>query len=189
MGILAQAAAAPGPTPSAGAYDLLETEILTGTAASVTFSSLNSTYGADYQHLQIRWTARTTSTADFDDQINLTFNSDTGSNYARHWLRGTGSSVTSNAGSSQSAAWGGWASSALDTANKFGAGVMDILDPFETTKYTTARVLTGGAAFGVGLLSGLWMNTAALTDITFDGNAGNFVAGCRFSLYGLRKAA
>jgi hypothetical protein len=41
---------------SLGSYDLLETEILTGTQASVEFTSLDSY--TDYQHFQIRGTLR-----------------------------------------------------------------------------------------------------------------------------------
>ena len=75
-------------------YDLLETEILTGTQSSVTFSSLNSTYGADYQHLQARcvW-----SGGGVVSSLRIELNGDTGSNYSLHVLYGNGSSVLSAA--------------------------------------------------------------------------------------------
>ena len=174
-----------------GTYDLLETEILTGSQASVTFSSLNSTYGADYQHLQVRFTSRITETVGGAGTFYVNVNGDTGSNYARHNLRGDGSSVLSYALTSSSTPDIGFTAGAESAANIFSAGVIDILDPFETTKYTTMRSASGLASGykEVWLGSVLWMNTAALTSISFETyGVWEFVTGSRFSLYGLRSA-
>ena len=189
LGILA----ASGIQVAAGAYDLLETEILTGTQASVTFSSLNSTYGADYQHLQIRMSLRSDRAGQDNDVPLMTFNSDTGSNYAWHWLQGDGSSVTSAASSSTTSMSFGYTSTAATSGTDvFASNVIDILDPFETTKYTTIRQLGGNRSSTRGfifLTSGVWMNTAALTDITIDQQYGsNWVSASRVSLYGLKGA-
>jgi hypothetical protein len=169
LGVLAAQAEAAAPA-AAGSYDLLETEILTGSQASVTFSSLNSTYGADYQHLQIRIVVRS-AVSESASQIALYLNGDTSSaNYAFHQLYGNGSTVGSE----------GYGSGTLGqitpivrtfgatgTADAFGAGVVDILDSFETSKYTTVRSLHGAAGVNaVGLTSGLWMNTNAVDSIT-----------------------
>jgi hypothetical protein len=178
---------------SFGSYDLLATEILTGSAASVTFSSLGD-YAADYQHLQIRGAIRTIRSGQTNSEASVRFNADTGSNYAHHFLRGTGSAVQSAAATSQtSISISDGTSSSTSTASSFSAVVLDILDPFETTKYTTTRHLFGNSAttyFGSGdirLASGLWMNTASLTSITFmDRNATAYDIGSRFSLYGIR---
>ena len=185
LGVLAAQAEAAAPAGVA-AYDLLETEILTGSQASVTFSSLDSTYGADYQHLQIRTVARTdrSSTVDF---AKMTLNG-ASSNYSRHYLLGDGSSVSSGAASGTSFLYGLRASAASDTADVFGVGVIDILDPFETTKNTTTRTFTG-ASGQLWFASGLYYVTDAITTITFTPEIGtNFVTGSRFSLYGLRSA-
>jgi len=168
--------------PAPSAYDLLETEILTGSQASVTFSSLNSTYGADYQHLQIRATHLHTAS---NGTILGQFNSDTGSSYRVHALRGNGSAVSSaDYGSRTSLVLG------VDVPNTTtpAAAVIDLLDPFETSKYLTVRSLAGyGSGGNINLYSGLWLNTAALTTITLTG-ATNFNTGSRFSLYGLKAA-
>jgi hypothetical protein len=74
LGVLAAQAEAAAPA-AAGSYDLLETEILTGTQASVTFSSLNSTYGADYQHLQLRIVTRDNRGISGTNNIRLQVNS------------------------------------------------------------------------------------------------------------------
>ena len=180
--------------PALSDYDLLETEILTGTQASVTFSSLDSTYGADYQHLQIRTTARSDRASDTNSRLYLRFNSDSGANYFSHELGGTGSSVFSAYINSYTGSYNTGivnihttpASSAA--TNVFGACVYDILDPFETTKYTTTRFFGGQAQSHnrVVLVSGAWANTDALTSITITDIHGNLISGSRFTLIGLK---
>ena len=182
LGVLA--AQAEGAVAAAGSYDLLETEILTGSQASVTFSSLNSTYGADYQHLQLRAVHLHTSS---NGTILGQFNSDTGSNYRVHALRGNGTAVSSaDYGSRTSLVLG------VDVPNTTTAAamVMDLLDPFNSNKYTTVRSLAGyGSGGNINLYSGLWLNTNALTTITLSSASGDFNTGSRFSLYGLKASA
>ena len=176
---------------AAGSYDLLETEILTGSQASVTFSSLNSTYGADYQHLQIRMTTRTTRAGD-GDFIYVRFNGVTSSSYSRHQLTGNGSSVSSYGAGSVTSIPTPDTTSAGSSADRFGAVVIDILDPFETTKNTTVRAF-GGANSGfnqIGLFSGAYFSTDAISSITLaSGNSASVAASSRFSLYGLKASA
>jgi hypothetical protein len=79
---------------------------------------------------------------------------------------------------------------ATATAGAFGADIIDILDPFKTTKNTTTRALVGqsGSFSRVALESGLWINTAAVTSISLVDVFGNFVQNSRFSLYGMRSS-
>jgi hypothetical protein len=186
LGILAQSRQA----VSAGSYDLLETVVLGSTSASVTFSSLNATYGSSYQHLQVRWAART-NRANTNDRLYMTFNGDTGNNVYTHQLFGNGSSVSSGSG------WGTTDPKVLmesallgasATANVFGSGVMDLLDPFETTKNKTVRALFGNSvAPRVELTSAVYLSTSAITTLSFSA-IGSLVAGSRFSLYGIKGA-
>ena len=193
LGVLAVAGAGVAPAPViANAYEWLETTVLGSNQATVSFSNLNTNYGSTYQHLQLRMVLRTARSGQTNDTVIMNFNSDGGNNYHAHRLRGNGSSVTSWSGGTQSRIDVSDAVSAGNTAaNIFTPIVMDILDPFETTKNTTTRWLTGQAAttyFGSGdiaLWSGLWVNTAALTTITFDA-IDDFLTGSRFSLYGLK---
>jgi hypothetical protein len=188
-GIWAASGAGGGGGGSA-AYELISTTILGSSAASVTFSGLG-TSAAAYKHLQIRMVARDSSaTADNAGMI-LRFNSDTGANYVRHRLRGDGSTVSSSASTAQTsinvytAVTGGGA-----TAGAFGVAVIDLLDFASSIKNKTTKALTGfNAAAGnaVELDSGLWLSTAAVTDIGITASASaNFATGSRFSLYGLR---
>jgi len=169
----------------------LETVRLSSSASTVEFTNLNQY--SDYQHLQVRYVVRS-GLADVVDELFIYLNGDTGSNYANHYLRSNGSAVQSNAFTSYSKLYdaGNTITGASAPANSFGVGVLDILDPFETTKYTTTRTLGGSpysAAGYVALNSGLWMNTAALTSIEFDLPSSTFVSGSRFSLYGLKVRA
>ena len=170
---------------SFGSYDLLATEILTSAQASVTFSSLG-TYASDYQHLQIRMTHRDSSASPADGFVQL--NGDTATNYSWHYLLGTGSSVVSGAGANASSMFVMQNANTAYSADIFAATVSDLLDPFETTKNKTIRTLTGvtGGTSRINLHSGNWRNTDSVTSIRIFGQA-NFVAGSRFSLYGLRK--
>jgi len=173
-------------------FDLLETETLASSASSITFSSLNSTYGSDYKHLQLRMLLRDTGGLTTISTAQGYFNGDnSSSNYAYHRLEGDGSSVASNATTSASDFN---ISKALprgnSTADAFGAVVMDILDPFDTSKNTTVRSLVGALVAGetrVGLNSALWMSTAAVDSITIENNAADDLAtGTRISLFGIR---
>lgn len=177
---------------AAGSYDLLETQVLGSSQASVTFSSLNTNYSATYKHLQVRAVIRGTR-ADASDQLGIQLNGDTGSSYSWHYLEsrpGT-TSVASDAGASQTNIFAGWLPANTATANAFGSFVTDILDPFDTNKNRVIRHLIAADTFsGIALHSGARYNTAALTSITFLNRlGGSFAANSRFSLYGIKGAA
>ncbi len=183
-----------GASAAAGSFDLLETQVLGSGQASVTFSSL-STYST-YQHLQLRITTRTNRSGADSDPVVMRFNSDSGANYATHGLIGYNfgatTAVSSNNGTSTNHLF---LTEAMpvnsSTANSFGAMVVDILDPYETTKNKTVRTLAGmkDAWSSVEIRSGVWLNTAALTSLTILPLLGSqLVANSRFSLYGLKAA-
>jgi hypothetical protein len=112
-------------------------------------------------------------------------------------MTGTGSSVVSEARTSVNRAERAMGDATIPTANAaanvFGAFVLDLLDPFETTKFTTSRCLSGQANSSdlrIGFASGSWRNTDSATSLILytDDSGGfyNFVAGSRFSLYGIK---
>lgn len=165
--------------------DILAEEVLTSSQASVTFSSLD-TLAAGYQHLQIRATMDATGNFGTVYDVYATLNGDTASNYDSHYLRGNSSSVYSGY-SSSAQNFIAITNSTTSAGAAFSAAVIDILDPFETTKYTTLRSLTGSGAYQIGLQSVLWRNTAALTSFTLTPHGStSFVTGSRFTLIGLK---
>lgn len=174
---------------AAGSFDLLETQVLSSSAASVTFSGL-STYAADYQHLQLRAVVRTDRASFANDELAMRFNSDSAGNYSWHRLEGTGSSVGSSPSANATFVQAGITSAATAATGNFSAIVTDILDPFETTKNKTTRSLAGFTGGAIQLMSGNWRNTNAVTTIALTPLLGtNFVTGSRFSLYGIKAGA
>jgi hypothetical protein len=174
-----------GAGAAAGAYELIQSQVLGTSAASVTFSSIPSSF----RHLQIRMIAKTNRTDNTAALPLLNFNSDSGSNYAWHALTGTGSSVVSLASTSTTGMRTAniTNSNAAFNANNFGSGVIDILDYVSTAKNTTIRTLGGrDEANNISLISGVWLNTAAVTSLKLEDSGFSFVSGSRFSLYGLR---
>ena len=153
-----------------------------GYGQSVTFSSIPQTY----QHLQLRITQSTSA----GNNLRLQLNGDTSNNYSGHQLTGDGG--TAYAGY-QSAAYG-W----LYIAYSVGvqgyphATILDILDYTDTSKYTTTRSIEGNdvntTSGWVGLWTGSWRNTAAVTSLTIYIPSGYYTEYSMFSLYGIKGA-
>lgn len=151
---------------------------------TVTFSSIPSTYA----HLQIRAIGRATR-AGSTDSVKLQLNSDTAANYVQHFLYGDGSSVIATATTSAAFIYPVITTASTDLSNTFCAMVIDILDYTNTNKNTTVRSLTGYDANGSGyamFTSGLWLNTAAVTSITFSPGSSNWAQYSHFALYGIK---
>jgi len=165
---------------AAADYELISTTVLSSSAASVTFSGLG-TSAAAYKHLQIRAVVRASGNSIFSR-----YNSDsTSGNYRSHGLQGNGSSVLFEdyTYARDKGMIGGFMG--LDATIPF-ALISDILDFQNTSKYKTARTLSGRATGGVALDSHVWMSTAAITSVTVLTGAASFTVGDRFSLYGLK---
>ena len=154
------------------------TTVGAGGVSSITFSSIPSTY----THLQVRYMTLTNTLA---GPTTLQFNSDTtGANYYYHTLFGNGTSALAGAGTSA------YAPVFQGNATYPGVGILDILDYANTNKYKTARNIDGydtnnTISGTLGLTSGLWKNTAAITSITFVANT-TFNQYTKFALYGIK---
>ena len=169
-----------------GSYDSIATVNGNGSATSLTFSSIPSTY----KHLQLRWIARDGRPVQ-GDSLFLQFNADTGSNYVRyHLLYGDGATVSSLSSISTTSVFFGYAPGTSAAASIYGAGVTDILDYSNTNKNKTTRNLLGEDFNGSGDMafsSGLWMNTSAISSITIlTGTGTAFTTASQFALYGIK---
>jgi len=179
LGIIASAISGNLFAPS-GAYDSIATATFTGSALSVTFSSIPATY----THLQIRGLARTPGG---NDQIDLRFNGDTATNYSMHGLSGEGATATAEGYGTQNRIFN--VNSPVANADVYCVSVTDILDYANTNKNTTVRTLQGRDVNGGGVLalnSGAWYNTAAVTSITLAARVYNPTSISSFALYGIR---
>ena len=172
----------------ATAYESIATTTVGTATSTVTFSSIPSTY----KHLQLRLVTRNTSSNNYNAWFQMQINGDTGANYSEHALTGNGSSATAF-GAASNASIDAWVNPGSDAgAGIFGASIIDILDYTNTNKYKTIRVLNGAdvnvstTRIGMQLFSAAWLNTNAITSITFNGANGNFDTNSKFALYGIK---
>lgn len=176
-----------------GSFDALASvTVPSGGISTVTFAGIP----AGYEHLQIRYNIKGTgSLGGYPGSCYLALNGDTtDGNYTNHRLVGDGSNASSGAAVGNrgnimltSGTNGSWSNTSL-----FQAGVIDILDYASTTKNKTLRALNGGDANGSGqvlLVSGVWLNTSAITSISFVADPTyivNFAQNSRIALYGVK---
>lgn len=158
---------------------------LSGTQASVTFSSIPQTY----TDLMIRYTART-ARASAADSINLTVNAIT-SGYSEIDLSAVGTVVASTRYSAQASLLGLECCGDTAAANTFASG--EIFFPnyagstyksVMSTSVAEDNLATGYIYTHAGLLS----NTVAIASITLTGALASFKAGCAFHLYGIKNS-
>lgn len=180
LGILS-AAGAGGEAPT---YELISTQIVSGSStATITFSNLGD-FASTYKHLQIRMSDRINFAGD-EQSYQLKFNGNSGTRTHALYGIGSGSPASIDFGS---AAIFLFSLGNNGATNNFTAKVLDILDPFSTTKNKTIRSLSGNpdpVNQRVILTSGFWDSTASVTSISLE-VAQTFTAGSRYSLYGIR---
>lgn len=171
---------------SALSYDSIATTTLTASTPSITFSAIS----ASYSHLQIRGTiigTNATQTGSTTFQIN----GDTGANYTRHQLGGGGATAFGYASVSQTAIYVYGYNDNLNnvTPQSF---IIDILDYANTNKYKTVRTLSGSERNGtspygdINLVSGMWMNTNAITSLVISVGGQNMGQYSQIALYGVK---
>lgn len=180
LGIMASAISGNLFAPS-GAYDSIATTTLTGSQATITFSSIPSTY----THLQLRIFGKATASA----YLKITFNG-ASTNFDSHYLDGNGTSATAgfDAATTFISNYGAIANT---TTSVFGTVIIDLLDYANTNKYKTYRSLSGTDYNGSGsvdLTSGLWQSTSAISQIDLNVNTGSFAQYSSFALYGIKGA-
>jgi hypothetical protein len=165
-------------------YTLISSNVLTSSAASVTFSAIPSTY----TDLVLRTSMRGSATA---RSIKVTFNANA-SNYSDTTIRGSGSAASSTRDTSATYVTAYDSISRSDfTANTFGS--LEIYVP----SYLSA-VAKPFSSFGVNennatdaniaATACLWNNTSAITSIELAPIAGDFVSGSSFYLYGIKNS-
>ena len=159
-------------------YEPIATQTLASATSTITFSSIPATY-TDLRVVVVA----TIANAGYD--VVMRFNSDTGSNYAFHFIYGTGASALAAAASTQTSMVMGTTPDATYPC----VAVVDILDYANTNKYKTVRTLAGIDRNGSGyvyLQSGLWQSTAAISTITINSPTGNYNQYSSFALFGIK---
>ena len=156
-------------------YTPIATQTLGSAAASVTFSSIAGTY----TDLIVVVNAGAAGVTD----MCMRFNADTGTNYSRTQLRGTGSAADSERNSSTSRIVIGSIYTGITTT-----AIINIQNYSNSTTNKTAVSRIGQAGGYVIASVGLWRNTAAITEVLINGDGTNLSAGSVFTLYGIKAA-
>lgn len=169
-------------------YTLISSNVLTGSAASVTFSSIPSTY----TDLVIRLSARSDRAAT-SNNLTMNLNGAT-TNYSVTYLNQNGTTVASARSSGDTYVYLGAIQGSTTTANTF--TVSEIYIPSYTVSQN--KPFSSGTAYENNATSPyeqnanahLWSSTAAITSITLKSGDGsfNFVSGSSFYLYGIKNS-
>ena len=153
-------------------------------SSTTTFSGIPGTY----KSLQLRING-TLPTGGLYNSILIQFNGDSASNYRVHSLTGNNESVTAGNASATYIIASGYPYGSNNDVYPTGA-IVDILDYASTSKFKTVISFAGWdhnatASSEVGLLSGNWRNTAAITSIRVWSSI-NFGTGTSIALYGIK---
>jgi len=169
-------------------YDFIEKITVSGSSTnSVTFSTIPTTY----KHLQLRVMARNSRNA-VNGPNWISFNGDTSSaNYKNPFLYSNGDTTSTGSGFSTTDPGTGIAA-AGNTAGSFQFGVALVTIPdYRGSTFKTLLSPGGFNNLDVGdhlsaMNGGLWLNTSAITSITFSAFTNPLIAGSVFSLYGIK---
>jgi hypothetical protein len=168
-------------------YSLISSNVLSSSAASVTFSAIPSTY----TDLVLRWSSRD-SRSNTDNSIYLSFNSIT-TGYSDTWLRGNGANAFTSLDTGNAYVYLPFGSDASTaTSNTFSSGevylpnysvalnkqmsISNVTENNATTAYITAQ-------------AALLQSTATISSITMTSAFSNtFNSGSSFNLYGIKNS-
>jgi len=161
-------------------YEKIASTTLSSTQSTVTFSSISNSY-TDLV-LVMNPISNTTS----GSYPYLRFNGDSGTNYSRTMMQGTGSAAQSDKSSNSSEGYFIYGNQ-VTTDAAFNA-IVNIQNYSNTTTNKTFLSRTNVASDRTEALVGLWRSTSAITSITIYCGSNSFVSGSTFTLYGILKA-
>lgn len=163
-------------------YTQIASTTLGSSAASVTFSSIPSTY------TDLVIVSFSANTAINGNGQGIRFNSDTATNYSKTYLYGDGTSAVSGRGTSQTNI--SISNLPISSTGVFAATVTNIQNYSNATTYKTVLSRGGGANTGNLVIAyvGTWRSTAAITTIDLINDSGSFITGSTFNLYGIAAA-
>jgi hypothetical protein len=160
-------------------YDKIQTTTLGSSQATITFSTIASTY----TDLVLVMSMTNTGAA---NSVNAKFNSDSGSNYSFTDLGGDGSAAGSWRASSQTSLALEFAGAISSTQATY---IMQLMNYANTTTYKTTLTRSNNTAYGLDANVGLWRSTSAINRIDLNiANATSFATGSMFTLYGIKAA-
>ena len=162
-------------------YTLISSQVLSGSAASITFSSIPSTYTDLVLKMSVNLVGGSST-------LSITFNSDSGTNYSGTMVYGTGSSAFSSVSSNQTY-FGNW----LNVSNSGIYPSTEIYIPSYTAAqnkpFSIANVNEANttAVTWTQANAQLWRNTAAINRIDITSGL-SLATGSSFYLYGIKNS-
>ena len=171
----------------ANTYTLISSNVLSSSAASVTFSSIPATY----TDLVLRVSARSANSG-VENDITINLNNSTVANYSYTLIQGTGSETSSNSASNDSSFYYYYVDGNTATANTFGsfevyfANYASSANKVNSGFFVQENNTTGAY---INAFAGLWSNVSAINEIKITSqSAANFVSGSSFYLYGIKNS-
>lgn len=161
-------------------YEPISTTTLGSAQSSVTFSSITGIY----TDLVLVITGSVVSGGALELRVG-NGSVDTGSNYSRTNLYGTGSSGVSNRDSNQDRTYTAFGSNSVSTR---GMVTFNFQNYANTTTNKVIISRWSELTVNSGTSIHLWRSAAAINTITITGYSSNFIAGSTFTLYGIKAA-
>jgi hypothetical protein len=162
----------------------IQTYTLSSSSASITFDNIPQ----NYTDLVLKFSARSTQTGGYSDDLNLNFNG-TASVLSDKLVYGTGAAATSTGYSAQTNIWVTSVPNSSTTTSTFGNAELYIPNYNSTTTYKSFSldgVTENNATNALGsLTAGLYSYNSAITSIKLQLGSGSFVQYSTFTLYGI----
>jgi hypothetical protein len=186
VGTSAASSASNSVNPNPLAFQLISTQILGSTTNTVTFSSIPQ----NYKHLQLRITARSDIASDYAYYNQIQTNGVTSGYTWRSWFMRNANPLYDNGGATTTSLKIGEQIYNGSASNIYSSNIIDLFNYSNTTVSKAIRAMSGGvttvqANSSVIYSSGYIPGTSAISSIAIFPNSGNYVAGSRFSLYGV----
>ena len=166
-------------------YTLIDSTTLGSSQASIEFNSIDSSY----TDLMLLYSARSSDTANNWNISYIKFNTDsTAGNYPTCWIY----AYSTTAGSGTANQWAGYIPNGNKTADTFGSTSLYIPN-YTSSNYKSYSVdsvteSNSSTLVPMQLTAGLWQSTAAIDKITLTPDAGSYVSGSSFYLYGIKNS-
>jgi len=164
-------------------YESIATTTTTSASPAITFSSIPQTFTDLVLVISVRANSTPTSFG-----TGVRFNSDTGTNYSRTVLYGSGSSAVSFRDTNQTRIF---YSSGSTTASQFNLIRVNIMNYTNSSIYKQVATRNDDYSDVTSVSSSVWRSNSAITSITvtpYDDNSTGFATGSSFTLYGIKTA-
>lgn len=161
-------------------YEPIATTTLGSAAATITFSSIPSTF----TDLKLIIVATATIAA---PDIEVRFNGDTATNYSRTRMAGLGSSVFNGQSSNQDRIPTDYTGLSTTIPSLYEFDIFSYTSSSNKTMFAKTSEDRNGSG-DIFLQAALWRNTAAITSITLLLSGYNYATGTTATLYGIKNA-